>query len=86
MQNNGQHLKRDTRPWYKLKTKSSAQEQNYLSNFARRSSNKHNIVKLGGKITFKGFFCFSSGSHFEQLTETVLATLVEDHLQNIPVK
>ena len=35
---------------------------------------------------FKGFSIFSSGGHFVRRSGTTLATLVEGHLSNIPMK
>ena len=37
-------------------------------------------------MSFKGFSIFSSGGHFDQRSEIILAILVEDHLMNIFVK
>ena len=38
------------------------------------------------EMSFKGFSIFSSGSHFIQLSGTILAILVEGHPRNISVK
>ena len=37
-------------------------------------------------MSFKGFSIFSSGSHFVQLSGTILAIFEEGHLGNIPVE
>ena len=37
-------------------------------------------------MSFKGFSIFSSGGHFVQWTETILAILVEGHPRNFSVK
>ena len=37
-------------------------------------------------MSFKGFSFFTTGGHFVQWSETILAILVEGHLRNIPVK
>ena len=46
--------------------------------------------KGSGGVSFKAnysrFFIFSSGGHFVHQSETVLVTLVEGHLSNIPMK
>ena len=41
---------------------------------------------IGGAGVFKDFSIFSSGGHFVYWSGTILATLVETHLGNIPVK
>ena len=37
-------------------------------------------------MSFKGFTIFSSGSHFVELSGTILAILVEGYPRNIPVE
>ena len=68
-------------------------ERNHFSNFGSGSSKEHfcEIISKSAhwpwrRCCFMGFSIFSSGGHFVQQSETILAILVEGHPQNISVK
>ena len=67
-------------------------EHNYFSNFGRGLSKEHFceiILKLAHwprRCCFTGLSIFSSGGHFVQRSETILAILVEGHPSNVSVK
>ena len=68
-------------------------ERNDFCNFGRGLPKKHFyviILKLGHwsrrRFHLKVYSIFSSGNHFHQWSETILAVLVEGHPRNISVK